>query len=586
MTLSAQGPSDFAGNARETVAPSSSGRAEGEAAATRPSKSRALPSKGGSNSKQSRVQPRRRKRGWRSPLTRRILTVNVVALLIPVLGLMHLDQYRDSLIQSELDSLRIQARAFSLSLGSTAIVASGAGDEQLLPEVTRNLMRVLLVDTGVRARLFARSGQLLADSFTFSGPGGLVQVIELPPTEMSRLAGLGRIYDLALSWVPGKGDFPLYTESQTQKASDYQEVQGALVGESPGMVRVDREGRLVLSVAVPVQRYRQVLASLMLSKGGADVDAAVDARRFDILLVCGVALAVTILLSLYLAGTIARPIRRLAQAADLVRFGKGREYQIPDFRRRGDEIGDLSQALREMTEALWARLDAIEGFAADVAHEIKNPLTSLRSAVETVVRIEDPEQQKRLMSIILDDVARLDRLISDISDASRLDAELSREKSSTVDVNDLLKALVRAHETVSDNHDPRVELEIPDHAPLVVQGMADRLGQVVRNLVNNAITFSPPGGVVSVYATRKDGEVVITVTDEGPGLPEGKFEAIFDRFYTERPKAEKFGTHSGLGLSISKQIVEAHGGSIKADNNVDSNGRVLGARFVVCLPAD
>lgn len=490
------------------------------------------------------------------------------------------------MIQSELDSLRIQARAFSLSLGSTAIVASGAGDEQLLPEVTRNLMRVLLVDTGVRARLFARSGQLLADSFTFSGPGGLVQVIELPPTEAPGLADLGRLYDVMLSWVPGKGNFPIYSESQNQKSSDYQEVQGALVGESPGMVRVDREGRLVLSVAVPVQRYRQVLASLMLSKGGADVDAAVDARRFEILVVCGVALAVTILLSLYLAGTIARPIRRLAGAADMVRFGKGREYQIPDFRRRGDEIGDLSQALREMTEALWARLDAIEGFAADVAHEIKNPLTSLRSAVETVVRIEDPDQQKRLMSIILDDVARLDRLISDISDASRLDAELSREKSETVDVNRLLEALVRAHETVAEDGDPRIRLEVPDHAPLVVQGMADRLGQVFRNLVNNAITFSPSGGVVSLFATRKDGQVVITVTDEGPGLPEGKFDAIFDRFYTERPKAEKFGTHSGLGLSISKQIVEAHGGSIKADNNVDSNGRVLGARFVVRLPSE
>ncbi len=533
----------------------------------------------------ARSLPRRRRR-WRSPLTRRILTINVLVLLIPVLGLLHLDQYRESLIAAELDSLRIQGRAFSLSLGSTAVVATQVGDEQLLPEVTRNLMRVLLVDTGVRARIFARTGDLLADSFVLGGPGGKVQVVALPPEEKGGLSLLGRLYEAVLKWVPGEDDFPLYREEPVQQALHYAEVGGALAGESPGMVRVDRQGRLVLSIAVPVQRYRQILGALMLSKDGADIDAAVDDRRRDILIVCGLALAVTVLLSFYLAGTIARPIRRLAQAADRVRFGKGRQFEIPDFRRRGDEVGDLSDALRSMTEALWNRMDAIEAFAADVAHEIKNPLTSLRSAVETVARVEDPEQQRRLMSIILDDVHRLDRLISDISDASRLDAELSRAESESVDVGELLRALASLHEAVDADDGPRFVLDMVDHQNLRVLGMEARLGQVFRNLITNAMTFSPPGGTIRLSALRQGEEIEISVCDDGPGIPEGKLEAVFERFYSERPAGEKFGTHSGLGLSISKQIVEAHGGTIEAENRCDADGTVVGACFVVILPAE
>ncbi len=529
---------------------------------------------------------RRRPRGWRSPLTRRILTINVLVLLIPVLGLMHLDQYRDSLIAAEIDALRIQARAFSLSLGSTAVVATQVGDERLLPEVTRNLMRVLLVDTGVRARIFARSGEILADSFVLGGPGDQVQIRALPPEREGGLGLLRRLLNVVILWLPVEDNFPLYREASVQQAGDYGEVTGALAGQSPGMVRLDRQGRLVLSVAVPVQRYRQVLGALMLSKDGAVVDAAVDDRRRDILIVCGIAFGVTVLLSFYLAGTIARPIRRLAQAADQVRSAKGRQFEIPDFSRRGDEIGDLSDSLRAMTDALWARLDAIEAFAADVAHEIKNPLTSLRSAVETVARVEDPGQQKKLMSIILDDVQRLDRLISDISDASRLDAELSRAEIDPVDIGDLLRALVAVQEAGERADAPRFRLDVLDHQDLSVPGIEGRLGQVFRNLISNAVTFSPPGGTIRLAAQRQGGDVVVSVSDEGPGIPEGKLEAVFQRFYTERPAGEKFGTHSGLGLSISKQIVDAHGGSIRAENRYDESDRVCGACFTVRLPAD
>ena len=568
-------------------APDSSGAA-GPGATPRPEgREKEGREKGGREKTAPGRAPPRRRRRWISPLTRRILTLNVLVLTIPVLGLLHLDQYRQSLIDAELDALRTQGRAFALSLGSTAVVGTQFGDERLLPEMARHLMRVLLMDSGVRARIFGRSGKLVADSFVLVGPGGLVRVIELPPPPGGSIGAVTeRFLDRAFKWLSFAGDLPVYREARVQRAADYAEVERALAGESPGMVRVDRRGRLVLSVGVPVQRYRQVLGALMLSSDGADVESAVRGRRLDILVVFAVAFAVTILLSIYLAGTIARPVRQLAEAADRVRSGKGRRVEIPDFRRRRDEIGDLSGALRDMTEALWMRLDAIESFAADVAHEIKNPLTSLRSAVETVSRVEDPEQQKKLMSIILDDVQRLDRLISDISAASRLDAELSRALTETVDVGRLLGVLVEARQASAAETGPRLRLEMREPGGLVVQGIADRLGQVLRNLIDNAVTFSPPDGIIDLAAWREDSWVVITVSDQGPGIPDGKLGAIFDRFYSERPETEKFGTHSGLGLSISKQIVEAHGGGIHAENRRDGTGKTTGARFVIRLPAE
>jgi two-component system sensor histidine kinase ChvG len=252
---------------------------------------------------------------------------------------------------------------------------------------------------------------------------------------------------------------------------------------------------------------------------------------------------------------------------------------------RSDEIGELSAALRDMTDSLWSRMDAIERFAADVAHEIKNPLTSLRSAVETVSRVKDPEQQKRLLSIILDDVARLDRLISDISDASRLDAELSRAVSAPVQMRRLLAALAEVQNATDRADAPRVVLEAAEDDAFAVPGLEGRLGQVFRNLIGNAASFSPPGGVITVRLDRQGPRVRVAVEDRGPGIPPGKEQAIFDRFYTERPEGEKFGTHSGLGLSISKQIVDAHQGTIHAENMSDAAGRIAGARFVVQLPA-
>ncbi|MDJ0608039.1 MAG: stimulus-sensing domain-containing protein [Kiloniellales bacterium] len=558
-------------------------RKAGQQAGERTTEKHAL----GSEERQQRgAALRRRHFIWGSSLTRRILLLNLLVLVIPVVGLMHLDQYRETLISAELESLSTQGRSFALSLGSTAVVVSGTGRERLIPEMTRHLMRVVLTDSAVRTRLFAPSGELIADSFRLGRLGDdMVQIFELPPADEGSLPGrVARFFDSLADWLPGPGDLPRYTEAAVQRADDYEEVQNALAGETQGKVRLGRQGRLIISVGVPVQRYRKVLGGLMLSKDGADVVAAVRDRRRDILLVFAVAFAATVLLSVYLAGTIARPIHRLARFAERVRHGQGRELEIPDFTRRGDEIGDLSKALREMTVALWNRLDAIEGFAADVAHEIKNPLTSLRSAVETVSRLEDADQQKKLMAIILDDVQRLDRLISDISDASRLDAELSRAESQPVDVGALLEALVEVHRSTETAGGPAFDLAVNRSQRLIVNGIEGRLSQVLRNLISNAASFSPPGGRIGLAARRERGRVEVTVSDQGPGLPPEKLEAVFERFYSERPRGEKFGTHSGLGLSISKQIVEAHGGTISAENLVDAEGQVTGARFVIKLP--
>ena len=303
---------------------------------------------------------------------------------------------------------------------------------------------------------------------------------------------------------------------------------------------------------------------------------------------------ITILLSLYLAGTIARPINRLAAAAEKVRTGHGRHVYIPDFTSRRDEIGELSRDLRGMTEALWQRMDAIEKFAADVSHEIKNPLTSLRSAVETVARISDIEKQKKLMAIILDDVQRLDRLISDISDASRLDAELSRDVPAPVNLRQLLEALTEIEKDTALNLKLSIYLFLEEGTDLIVSASEGRLGQVFLNIINNAISFSPPHTKIIIRAERRIKEngsfIRVSIEDEGPGIPEDKLASIFDRFYTDRSVNAKKDdsillTHSGLGLSISKQIVEAADGHIWAENCYKNN-LISGAIFIVELPAN
>lgn len=541
-----------------------------------------------------------------SPLTLRVLAVNLTAPVLLVLSLLFLDQYEDTLIATELEALRTQGELIAASIGEGAVIVdidnnafpiftTNGAVRVIDPNAARQLIRRLAGLAEVRARLFDRDGQMVADTRLLQGPGGEVQVLDLPPPDSGGFADfLRQVYDQTIGRFAYDRDLEPYRERPSAPASDYQEVVTAMESGNPSSaVRLRPDRQKILTVAVPILFYRQIVGTVLVSIDGSNVDERMFSVRSSILGIFGWVFALTVLTSLFLARTIARPVRKLADAAQMVRQSKSRRYTIPDLSRRADEIGELSAALRDMTDSLWTRMDAIENFAADVAHEIKNPLTSLRSAVETVARVGDPEQQKRLMSIILDDVARLDRLISEISDASRLDAELSRAEMSHVGLERLVSALAEIQNANDDPNAPKVKIinEDPDSRgrrrdpELTAPGLEGRLGQVFRNLIGNAASFSPSSGVIKIITSHSGRHIKIVVEDQGPGIPAGKEKAIFSRFYSERPEGEKFGTHSGLGLSISKQIVEAHHGVIYAENIVGHDDNIAGARFVVRLPA-
>jgi len=528
-----------------------------------------------------------------SPLTRRILAGNLLAPALLLGGLFYLGEYRRSLVIAELSSLRTHGEIFAVALGESAVSPTG---QDLMPDLASQIVRRLAFTAETRARLFAFNGTLVADSRDLMEPGGeVVEAAPLSPPDAtpdekddkSLLNKLFSVLDVIYFWLPGVEEYPLYRENVTQSAADYREVIGAMTGDVWVARRSMPDGTLILSVALPVTRYKQTLGVLMLSKTSDDINDAMFEVRKATLQVSAVTLIFTVLVSIYLGGTIARPIRILSRAAERVRKGRHREHTIPKMTQRTDEIGELALALNDMTEALWARMDAIEAFAADVSHEIKNPLTSLKSAVETATRLKDPEQQRKLMAVILDDVERLDRLITDISDASRLDAELSRAQSGAVDLGKILATLVDIHTATQPDDTPNLTIASEDG--LIVNGLEDRLVQVLRNLISNAVSFSPsrhdrPDAAIRITAQRHDSRIVITIEDDGPGIPPGKEQAIFNRFYTERPAAEEFGRHSGLGLAISKQIIEAHGGTILAENAHSPNGTISGARFTITLP--
>jgi two-component system sensor histidine kinase ChvG len=441
----------------------------------------------------------------------------------------------------------------------------------------------------VRARLFSETGELLGDSEILS-ESGRIHSAPLPPPEM-RVETPERFGDQVGDWIARQmtraDRYPEYIERASPTMRDFPEAASALRGFNASAVRIAPDGRLLLSAAVPIQRYKQVLGALMLTRDNRAIAASLREVRYDMLTIAVAALGITVLLSLYLAGTITQPVVRLARAADEIRLAKESQPQIPDLGRRGDEIGDLSDALRSMTEALWQRLNAIESFAADVAHELKNPLTSLRSAIEVAARPNlEPAQREKLMAIVLDDINRLNRLISDISDASRLDAELMRGEVKPVDLQAMLTDMVKHYASrAAQKSNVEVELRISANPPFLAHGHDGRYGQVIRNVLDNALSFSPANSKIVVELTRepRGGPFVITIDDEGPGIPDDNLESIFQRFYSERP-IEHFGQHSGLGLSICRQIIETYGGSIAATNRRSDDGRVLGARFTIRVP--
>ena len=538
---------------------------------------------------------RRRRLRVVPPLLRRILLVNALPLVVLLAALLYLDQYQNGLLQAEVGTLREQARIFAGALGETAVKEDEADRPRLVPELARPLLRRLTEPTpNAQAKLYAPDGTVVADSRVREGAGGTVVTEPLPPAvDRGPVVGtIGHIYDGLLALLPHDNQGPRLDTGPSAAGPDWQpdvKEEVRLTGanqsrEMPPYIRRTEDNRLLVTVAEPVQRNRTSVGIVLLTREAREVDDSLLTVRLSILGLFTLALGLTVMLSWYLSQTIARPILRLAGAADRMREGRGRTGAVPaGLLERNDEIGELAGALSESARALWARMDAIERFAADVAHEIKNPLSSIRSAIETLRRIEDPEKQRRLLAIIAEDVSRLDRLISDISDASRVDAELSRVAVEPVDVAPILAALAEINETTRDDGDPHLELA-PCEGSVVVQAVEGRMVQVLRNLIGNAESFSPRDGHILLRAREVGKQVEISVEDEGPGIPEANLEHIFDRFYSERPQGERFGQHSGLGLSISRQIVEALKGRISAENRRDDRGRIVGARFIVRLP--
>ena len=538
-----------------------------------------------------RTVPRR----WLPPLMRRILLVNALPLALLVAALLYLDQYQNGLLENEVTAMREQARIYAGALGESAVRETDPDNPQLVPDIARPLLRRLTDPTpNSQAKLYSADGQVIADSRVREGVGGAINTQPLPPAaDRGPFEGtVGAIYDKLLSFVPHGQETATVQTGPSAAGPDWQpDVKAELKlnssdqgRETPPYIRRTADNRLLVTVAEPVTRNRHTVGIVQLTRDAREVDDSLVAIRMSILGLFVIALVLTVMLSWYLSLTIARPILRLSQAARDMREGHGRAGAVPPtLLRRADEIGELAHALRDSSEALWSRMDATERFAADVAHEIKNPLSSIRSAIETLRRVEDPVAQRRLLAIIAEDVIRLDRLISDISDASRVDAELSRAEPAPVDVVAILRLLVEIDEATRPEGGVRLEVDAPE-GPMLVQAVEDRLVQVLRNLIGNANSFSPAGGRVVLCAREAGPMVEVSVDDEGPGMPEAKLEHVFDRFYTERPQGERFGQHSGLGLSISKQIVEALKGQIAAVNRRDDSGRVTGARFVLQLP--
>jgi len=543
-----------------------------------------------------------------SSLTRRIIFLNLAGLFCLVLGVLYLSQFRAGLIDARRESLLVQGEIIAAAIAASSTNADHdntqidlerlldlqAGetykpqDETQLdfpidPERVAPVLRRLVSPTNTRARIYDRDGTMLLDSRTIYD----VIRFDLPPPDEERPNYFQRRFLAFKRWI-AKGDLPSYRELSNSNGKGYDEVGQALNDLKASMVRINERAEVIVSVAVPVKRSRAVRGALMLQTQGADIDEIVTEERLAIFKVFMVAAGVMVVLSFVLASTIGGPMRRLAESAQVVRRRVRSRGEIADYTSRRDEIGHLSGSLRSMTSALYRRIEAIESFAADVSHELKNPLTSLRSAVETLPLAKSETSRARLLEVIQHDVKRLDRLISDISDASRLDAEMQRQDSEPVDLRKLISTVVNVANDVPREDGTVVTMKFEGNGGFSVLGHDSRLGQVINNLIDNARSFSPQGGTVRVTCKRHRGDIDIVVDDDGPGIYPEAMDKIFDRFYTYRPHQD-FGQNSGLGLSICKQIVEVHEGRLWAENRIGTQesepSNVLGARFTVRLPA-
>jgi two-component system sensor histidine kinase ChvG len=525
----------------------------------------------------ARFIPRRDR--WVSPLTLRIFLVNLFALVTLAGGVLYLDQLRVRLLEQRQAELVDQAQLMATSLSVLAERTGNGGS--LDAQTAATLVARMAADADVRVRLFDARGRQIADN-RWVDPDDVQARTLAPPGEWDWSQfrrGSALALDRIIEFLGSAPKLEPFVEPGAIDQTSFPELTRALEGAPQAQMRRRDDGIVIINVAVPVQAIRKVNGAVMLTADTRAITRAVRRERLlSFYVFCG-ALTLTLLLSVFLSRTIARPLKRLAVAAERVRLGRGREVAVPRFQNRSDEIGDLARALNDMTQTLHVRMDATEAFAADVSHELKNPLSSIRSAAEVLGRTSDPGLQRQLIDILQFDADRMGRLITDISDASRLDAELSRAQMAPLDLRLMLDTLLATERTTAAGQHVRI-VYAPPSEPMLVSGLQLRLGQVVRNLLDNAESFSPPGGTVTLSLAAEDGVVRLAVEDEGPGIPEANLADIFKRFYSERPDGEAFGKHSGLGLAIAKQIIEAHGGTLTAANRADGRG----ARFEIALP--
>ena len=502
----------------------------------------------------------------RIPLTARILLVNILALAILAGGFFYLDSYRARLLDRRVQQVADQAQLIA--------EASKAAPPERRPELLRRFGAM----TRLRLRVYPidRPGAAPFDSWR----GGRPTYVLRDPATQPWQRHVARAMDRIVDTIAGAEPLEPFAEPVPDRLSGWPE---AVAAGSASKVRTEvrqaEDLTPVISAAVPIGSFSGDRGSVLLATINArDVTRIVRAERWRLGLVLAGVTLLSVLLSLFLARTIARPLRRLAGAAVQVRLGRAREVSVPRLPARRDEIGMLARALHDMTQSLRHRIDATEAFAADVTHELKNPLASLRSAVDSLARVKDPQAQEQLHEIIRSDVARLDRLVVDIAEVSRLDAVLSRARFEPVDLGQLIESLLSLWEPRAAERRATIAFARPRVGSAVVMGEESRLARVFDNVVDNAISFSPEAGLIEIAAVRVGREVIVTIEDEGPGIPEQAREAIFNRFHSIRPEGEAFGRHSGLGLAIAKAIVEGHDGGIAVQDRRDGRS---GARFVI-----
>jgi two-component system sensor histidine kinase ChvG len=536
-----------------------------------------------------------------STLTVRILLINLLAPVLLVVGTLYIDEFQDDLIRSELRTLQLQSTFLAQTITNTSnkfINISEKGKTSLSKDNILKFLNKIDSLSNVHVRIYDPKGHSIIDN---KNNKNWQRTNTYDEDSLSLPNVALYVYDEAIKSIIGAKTAEEYINAPYVDGSTYKEVLVAIKsGTESFAIRKHDEFGTIISVAAPIIHNGKIISAIMLATNTQSIKQGLTSLKIAIFRLFIVALIISIVLSLYLANTITRPIQKLAAAANTIRKGKGRASTIPDLSNRYDEIGDLSNALNSMTSALWNRLDMMEAFAADIAHELKNPITSLSSAVETLKRIKSPEKQEKLIKIIKHDTERMNRLITDISSLSRLDAELSRSKLQSVKLIDLMEDMLKNYnlQTIEINKPiakgsaPKIEIKkrqgitiVKDFSGAVygrVMGEETLLAQVFQNLLDNAISFSPPNG--DIYIRVRGGKfVIVDIDDNGTGIPEGKEEKIFERFFSERPKTEEFGKHSGLGLSICKNIIYGLGGHLSARNRVDKNGKIIGARFSVFL---